>query len=304
MRRAKPMTDEQFNELLRASDPFADGGPAALDREAERLLQRILSSERVISTAPIGTRGWRWSRVILGTASAAGVIGVAVAAVLVFTASDGPSVAFAGWRAEPTVPGNGQVQAAETECERNSTLASLIPVLADTRGPYTLLVYGQDGGGLCMTGPSIHAPTPSFFGEVVTRAHAATRHSASRRPAARKPTETPAQIRARFRVIAKQVEEGSANQSETPPPPSVAANAIQPVVKAVVVIPSSTSNTRYSVGRVGEHVTSVTVVLKDGERIIATTAGGWYAAWWPEGGEAQTAQITTTSGVTTQKLVP
>lgn len=302
--RAKPMTDEQFNELLRASDPLADGGLAALDREAERLLQRVLSSERVISTAPIEKRVWRWSHVILGTASAAGVIGVAVAAVLIFTASDGPSVAFAGWRAEPTVPGNGQVQAAETECERNSTLASLTPVLADTRGPYTLLVYGQDGGGLCMAGPSINSPAPFFFGEVVTRAHAATRHSAPRRPAARKPTETPAQIRARFRVIAKQVEEGSTNQSETPPPPSVAANAIQPVVKAVVGIPSSTSNARYSVGRVGEHVTSVTVVLKDGERIVATTAGGWYAAWWPGGGEAQTAQITTTSGVTTQKLVP
>jgi hypothetical protein len=273
---AMPITDEQLVELLRETDPLADIGPSSTV-ERDRLLQRVLSSERA-STRP----GWqraRRRRLVLSAASGGGVAAAAVAAVLVFTAGNAPSVAFAGWSADPTAPANGQVQAAESECQRNSTLASLTPIFADTRGPYTLLAYAGNSGTLCVTGPSLQSPTgePSIvpFGTFLSNSSAAERRA---HPA-------------------------------TPTPPNtspIAPDAIERIVTGVTITKASAPSASFSldVGRVGEKVTAVTFVLAGGSRVEATTANGWFAAWWPGGEPAQTAEITTTTGVTTQQLIP
>ncbi len=164
MTRTTPTTDEQLFELLRKTDPLADSGPSsaleasAAGVERDRLLQRILSSERVSIPRAGWHHAWR-RRLVLSVVSGGGVAVAAVAAVLAFTAGDAPSVAFAGWSADPTMPSSGQVQAAESECQRDSKLASSSPTLADTRGPYTLLVYAGNPSGLCVTGPSLRSAT-------------------------------------------------------------------------------------------------------------------------------------------------
>lgn len=90
---------------------------------------------------------------VLRAASAAGALVAGTVAVIVFTAGQTPN-AFAGWSADPTAAGRSQIQSAEAECERNPRFSSLKPVLADVRGTYTLLVYGSQSGGVCITGPA------------------------------------------------------------------------------------------------------------------------------------------------------
>jgi hypothetical protein len=98
-------------------------------------------------------------RLILRTAGAGAAIAAGAAAAIIFTAGGTPN-AFAEWRAEPTPAASGQVQTAESECQRNSALVSRTPAVVDTRGPYTLLVYTDASGvGLCVTGPSFNSPT-------------------------------------------------------------------------------------------------------------------------------------------------
>jgi hypothetical protein len=273
MTRTAPTTDEQLFELLRKTDPLADNdrSPAleasAVSVERDRLLQQILSSERISTPRPDWQHAWQRRRLVLSVVSGGGV--AAVAAVLAFTAGDAPSVAFAGWSADPTAPASEQVQAAKSECQRNSALASQTPALADTRGPYTLLVYAGNSGSLCITGASLQSPTgePSIvpFGTFLTASKAANDTSVA-----------PDAIRTAIKGGASAKVSGSARSAEF----------------------------GLDVGRVGENVTAVTLVLADGSHVEATTSNGWFAAWWPGDQSAQTAEITTTSGANTQQLMP
>lgn len=60
----------------------------------------------------------------------------------------------------------------------------------------------------------------------------------------------------------------------------------------------------FNVGRAGANVNSVTLVLEDGTRVEATVSNGWFAADWPGHERAETAEITASSGITTQQLAP
>jgi hypothetical protein len=103
---------------------------------------------------------WRRGRPLVALLGVTGAVAAAaVAAVLVFSAGSAPSAAFAGWSADPAPQSSGQVHTAESECQRNAQLVSRAPSLADVRGPFTLLVYAGDSGGLCITGPSLLSPT-------------------------------------------------------------------------------------------------------------------------------------------------
>jgi hypothetical protein len=286
MTRATPIADEQLFELLRDADPLAaDIGPSSAV-EGDRLLQRILSSERVSTPRPDWQRARRRRRLVVSAASGGGVTAAVVAAVLVFTAGKAPSVAFAGWRADPTAAASGQAQVAEAECRRNSALASLKPTLVDTRGPYTLLVYAESSGSLCVTGPHLQSPTGeppvARLGVFLAASSAAGRSAAQRRglpyPNHPNPLNTT----------------------------SVAPDAIRRIDNASVIatttVPQATLT--FNDGRIGAYVTAVTIELADGSRVRATTSHGWFAAWWPGSVEAQSAEITTASGTTTQQLKP
>ena len=71
---------------------------------------------------------------------------VAIAVVLLGTSTT-PS-AFAGWTRAPSKPGSGETATALARCGLG------VPVLVDTRGPYTAAVYSErNGAGTCLQGP-------------------------------------------------------------------------------------------------------------------------------------------------------
>jgi hypothetical protein len=91
-----------------------------------------------------------------------------VTSVLLILVGPGTTDAFAAWTASPTTPAPSQVSSAEEACEAgaatprpglptNPTQVSLV----DTRGPYTLVLFGEDtpteGALMCVNGPSINS---------------------------------------------------------------------------------------------------------------------------------------------------
>jgi hypothetical protein len=56
----------------------------------------------------------------------------------------------------------------------------------------------------------------------------------------------------------------------------------------------------FAEGRTAPGVSATTLVLDDGTRVTATTANGWFVAWWPGSHEVTAAEVTTPDGVTRQ----
>lgn len=78
-----------------------------------------------------------------------GLSGLAAAAGAVILIASSAAPAFAGWTPNPTAPQPGQLTAAEQVCGNGAGT----PVLTDTRGPYTVSVYGD--GSTCLQGNGI-----------------------------------------------------------------------------------------------------------------------------------------------------
>jgi hypothetical protein len=88
---------------------------------------------------------------------AIGVSLTTAAAVLaaVLSLAGGASTAFAGWTPQPTVAGRAQLAAAEAYCVKNMPDRGLPLKVADTRGPFTFLVYAnRNTDDFCTIGPS------------------------------------------------------------------------------------------------------------------------------------------------------
>ena len=90
----------------------------------------------------------------------AGVLAVGSAAgagTLLAIGSAGTQAAFAGWRATPSRASAARTATVEDTCasqlsgtSKNGAKTSTVPQVADTRGPYTLVVYD---GATCFAGP-------------------------------------------------------------------------------------------------------------------------------------------------------
>ncbi len=108
--------------------------------------------------------------------AAAGALATAAAAaglVLIVGLGAGTPPAFAGWRATPTTPASGQIPSAEASCQdRLATMPApppgallrkavqlpsvkaMKPVLADTRGPFTFVIFADQAfTASCISGP-------------------------------------------------------------------------------------------------------------------------------------------------------
>lgn len=276
-----PTSDDHLFRLLREADPLGDSARLPTSDEKDRLRRRILATDRP-ATMRAGSHRFQRRRLVVVAASAGSIAAATTALVVALTAGSAPSVAFAGWSANPGVPAHAQVQAAEAECRRNVSLTSLTAALADTRGPYTLLVYAENAGYLCITGPSLQSPTgePSIvpFGSFLSASMAAGQGA---------------------------TEEHGQASTQTQSRPAVAAGAISPAATGSATTASASRATfSFDVGRAGTSVSAVTLLLANGDRVEATTANGWFVAWWPGSADAQRAELTTTSGVVTQALVP
>jgi hypothetical protein len=96
---------------------------------------------------------------------------------------------------------------------------------------------------------------------------------------------------------------GSVGPDAIAPEAGVAHQALrQPAGSATGTTPRSGPDFGILTGQVGANVTAVTLVLDDGNRVEATVAHGWFAAWWPGTHAVQSAAITTASRTTTQPL--
>jgi hypothetical protein len=56
----------------------------------------------------------------------------------------------------------------------------------------------------------------------------------------------------------------------------------------------------FAEGRTGAGVTGATLVLGDGTRVEATTANGWFVAWWPGSAEVSSTVVSTSHGSVTE----
>ncbi|HEY6472409.1 MAG TPA: hypothetical protein VIY26_05930, partial [Acidimicrobiales bacterium] len=67
---------------------------------------------------------------------------------------------------------------------------------------------------------------------------------------------------------------------------------------------STTADGAYTLvdGRVASGVTAVTLVLDNGQDVVATVADGWLIAWWPGDSAATSAQVTNASGTSIESL--
>jgi hypothetical protein len=117
-------------------------------------------------TELIASRRVRKHPFVMGLAAMA----VALVVLIVGTGDGRPARAFAAWRAIPTPPAKGQVQAAKAACHQHGT-----PTLTDTRGPFSMLIYARrTTTTICISGlPSTLNPS----GRIIAGGYAATPES-------------------------------------------------------------------------------------------------------------------------------
>jgi hypothetical protein len=242
-------------EMLAAASPDVDDEPVPSMDDVWRKLDDAAAGRSDARRSLRASGWWRRRRVMRWATVGVAAVAAAVAVLVVGTTGGGPTSAFAGWTPDPTHPAAGQLQAGESACLRDSSLASLTPTLTDTRGPYSAFLYAQvSTTTICVVGP-------------------------------------PGRLTAtRAAIILK----GGA------PSTSIAPGAIR--TRAVFNWVTPTVEISLMTGQVGRHVTAVTLALDDGSKVEATTEKGWFAAWWPSVQGVKSADLTTTTGSTTQPI--
>jgi hypothetical protein len=212
-------------------------------------------------------RGRRRRRMTIGAIGAVSGVAALVSAL----ALGGSAPAFAGWRSAPSYPTAQQTAVTRASCRPDLPEAladgTWSELATDVRGPYTMAVY-ESGTTLasCLIGPSF----TSVQAESLTSDRSMV--SAAAGPIARPPAEN--------LLSGGEIEQ-------------------------LVVSHFSQSGSPYTVaeGRLdGGTVSAVTLFLKDGEAVTATTGNGWLVAWWPGDGIPISAQVTSANGTTTSAL--
>jgi hypothetical protein len=241
--------------------------------------------------------GRRWSpKVTVGSlAGLAATTGTVVSVIVL----GGAQPAFAGWTAAPTVVSLDQSTTASQKCQSQirqssggagTSSADWTPVDTDTRGPYTVIVY-QDGSAdaTCFNGPSFTV----INSESVANGDGQQAQSNS-----------------------VSVNKGSGGSSG-----SVSGGGVGPSSVSVDTLIGGNSNavTQMTVshldldsasggpytlveGQIAPGVTGVTLMRNDGEGIQATTGSGWLVAWWPGSEGISSAEVTTSSGQTSESF--
>jgi hypothetical protein len=228
-------------------------------------------------------------RFTVGALTGAAAVGTVISVAVLGSAQ----AAFAGWSATP-MPAASPPAAANANCQ--ASLASMpalfsgsndtgpwAPVATDVRGPYTVVIY-QDNGDVatCFAGPSF---------TVVN--HSATSDGGSTR---------------QFSSTVQRSNVGGSGQN----PASgggftsveggrVASGGVQAMSVEHFFMTNDGPYTLVE-GQIDSGITGVTLVRSDGVAVEATTAAGWFVAWWPGDQNVTSGQITSASGVTTVPL--
>lgn len=242
-----------LESLLEAANPVPETGPGS-DVSVPPFEDVWSAAQAPVERRPRFLRPHRGGRVrraprrfALASVSAL-TAGIAATAVLVLgTSGSGPTSAFAAWTATPTKPAHGEISAAEARCHQPES-----PALADTRGPFELLLFKTRARQLveCHTWPT-----------------AMTGYS----------------------------DPGPEGKHAAP-------NAITTITCLSGGF-STRSHPRREVylemyGLTGRNVTQVTLELQDGANVLATTANGLWAAWWPGSHRDASIQVKTATATT------
>lgn len=218
--------------------------------------------------------GSRLARRVALVGSGAIVVAAALAAVLTLGLSASPPRAFAGWSPAPTRASASQVRRAQNWCRSslptsNSAALSAPPtrtrtewktVLTDVRGPYVVTLYTAASGRTVFSCFTATKPASSVLQGGTTTTAAAV---------------------ARMKVAPGHIKLVFASSNMTAPD-------------------EGSAEFSRLVGRAGLDVTGVSFRLSDGAHVTASTANGWFLAWWPGTARADSAEIATSRGTTTR----
>jgi hypothetical protein len=239
----------------------------------------------------------------LGAGAGAAATAATVVSVVVL---GGSQPAFAGWTPTPTptAASGSQVATAEAACEARlaaqpgpsgptppSTTAgqALTPVLTDVRGPYTVAIFANgSSSATCFTGPSFTVTSSRSSDGAQMSAHGSI---SSAGPAGGGSNASTGKASGTAFSMGPSLANGT-----------TAADELQ-VSGAHFTLPSGSAYTLVE-GQAGSDVTGATLVLDNGQKVEATTAGGWFEAWWPGSSTAVTAEVTTSQGTVTEQLPP
>ncbi len=219
--------------------------------------------------------------------------GAATAGTVLAVVLGGSAPAYAGWSAAPT--SDTASSSADASCQSQLGSAPSVPggsatasgswqnVLTDVRGPFTVELF-QDGGfyAACFTSSSF-----TLVNQISSNADStgAIGKSSLEESGASAGVGAGSPLTATANATLGTTSSGSLQQ--------VQQNHLTTV-----------SDGPYTMidGRTEPGVSGVTLVLDNGQDVVATVADGWFVAWWPGGGNITSAQVTTAAGTTTQPL--
>jgi hypothetical protein len=211
------------------------------------------------------------------------VLAGAVAAVsLVGLGTDAPR-AFAGWSATPTASRGDQVRMARKACvSRLPTSAGIEHAQATASGRHAAwpFPYIPAGGWRTVLTDTRGPYTVILF--VADHGSAELSCFSGRRP-------TSGGL-------------GGSYGTHTPPP--VPAGHVTIVSSGSRTTPTDEGSRHFSelVGRTGPGVTGVTLRLRDGARVTASVANGWFLAWWPGPQGGSGIEVTSSTGTTVRPM--
>ena len=213
-------------------------------------------------------------RPALAAGGAAAVAGAVVAVSLVGLGADTPR-AFAGWSATPSAHSGNRVRQAQESCSsRLPTSAGIEHAQETASGPNKPWPIPRIAAG------GWHAVVVDTRGPytmiLFTAAHGAAELSC---------------------FSGRQLASLGGGFATHPPPPVPAGRVSIVSSGSTTTLPAEGSQ-HFSqvVGRTGPGVTGVTLRLRDGTRVTASLANGWFLAWWPGTQRGTATDVTTSKG--------
>ena len=217
-------------------------------------------------------------RPALAAGGVVAVAGAVVAVSLVGLGTDTPR-AFAGWSATPSAHSGTHVRQVQEACRSRLPTSARIKHAQETAsGPHKPWPIPSIAAGSWRT---VVIDTRGPYTMILfTAAHGAAELScfSGRQPAS------------------------LGGSFATHPPRPVPAGHVSIVSSGSTTTPPAEGSQHFSllVGRTGRGVTGVSLTLRDGTRVTASLANGWFLAWWP-GTQRGTATHVTTSKRTTAR---
>jgi hypothetical protein len=215
-------------------------------------------------------------RPVLAAGGAATVAGALVTVLLVGLGTGTPR-AFAGWSATPTAHGGNQARKAQEAClSRLPTSARIEHAQETASGPHKPWRIAP------ITAGSWHVVVVDTRGPYTMILFEAAHGAAELSCFSGRDPKLPSL--------------GGSFGAHSPP--RVPAGHVSLVSSGSTTTPPNEGSQHFSqlVGRTGPGVTGVTLRLRDGTRVTASLANGWFVAWWPGTQRGTATEVRTSRG--------